>query len=95
MVAAFAGGRHALTRANARSLVDDWISNPLHRRPVGRRADVMARRVMSLLSQAPLVLGDTDGQVSIDATCVDCRARSAILRYSMLDIPDGVRGCRC
>ena len=52
----------ALTRANARSLVDDWISNPAQKRPVGRRADVLARRVISLLSQAPLVLNDTDGK---------------------------------
>ncbi len=52
----------ALTRANARSLVDDWISNPAHKRPLSRRADVLARRVISLLSQAPLVLGDTDGK---------------------------------
>ncbi|MCC8984374.1 heparinase II/III family protein [Bradyrhizobium acaciae] len=52
----------ALTRANARSLVDDWISNQARRRPLERRADVRARRVISLLSQAPLVLGDTDGK---------------------------------
>src|SRR3979490_556345 len=47
----------ALPRANARSLVDDWISNPAQKRPVGRRADVLARRVISLLSQAPFVRG--------------------------------------
>ncbi|MGL3212077.1 heparinase II/III family protein [Bradyrhizobium sp. BR 1433] len=52
----------ALTRANARSLVDDWISNQARKRPLERRADVRARRVISLLSQAPLVLGDTDGK---------------------------------
>lgn len=52
----------ALTRANARSLVDDWISNQARKRPLVRRADVRARRVISLLSQAPLVLGDTDGK---------------------------------
>src|SRR6201991_3338867 len=52
----------ALTRGHARSLVDDWISNPTRRRPLERRADVMARRVISLLSQAPLGLGDTDGK---------------------------------
>jgi len=62
MAAAFARRRYALTRANARSLVDDWISNPANKRPVGRRADVLARRVISLLSQAPLVLGDTDSK---------------------------------
>ena len=43
----------ALTRANARSLVDDWMSNPSRKRPLERRADVLARRVISLLSQAP------------------------------------------
>src|SRR6201996_5837190 len=48
----------ALTRANARALVDDWISHPNHGRPIARRADVLSRRVISLLSQAPLVLGD-------------------------------------
>ena len=30
----------AITRANARSLVDDWMSNPTRRRPLARRADV-------------------------------------------------------
>src|SRR5205809_6559402 len=50
----------ALTRANARALVDDWISNTSRKRPIRRRADVLARRVISQLSRAPLVLGDTD-----------------------------------
>jgi uncharacterized heparinase superfamily protein len=79
----------ALTRANARSLVDDWISNPLHRRAVGRRADVMARRVISLLSQAPLVLGDTDGKF-YRRYLRGLSREIRYLRYSMLDIPDGV-----
>jgi len=52
----------ALTRANARALVDDWLTNPNNKRPIARRADVLARRVISLLSQAPLVLGDTDSK---------------------------------
>ncbi|HEY0852581.1 MAG TPA: heparinase II/III family protein, partial [Bradyrhizobium sp.] len=52
----------ALTRANARSLLDDWMSNPTRKRPLERRPDVLARRVISLLSQAPLVLSDTDGK---------------------------------
>ncbi len=78
----------ALTRANARSLVDDWISNTTRRRPVGRRADVSARRVISLLSQAPLVLGDTDGKFYrryLRALAREIR----YLRYTMLDV-DGV-----
>src|SRR5258708_33159444 len=51
----------ALTPANARSLAHDWLSNPARTRPLERRADLLARGVISLLSQAPLVLGDTDG----------------------------------
>src|SRR5580693_1390228 len=79
----------ALTRANARSLVDDWISNPIHKRPLGRRADVLARRVISLLSQAPLVLGDSDSKFYrryLRGLAREIR----YLRYTMLDIPDGV-----
>ncbi|MET0707873.1 MAG: heparinase II/III family protein, partial [Tardiphaga sp.] len=79
----------AITRANARSLVDDWISNPSRKRPVGRRADVAARRVISLLSQAPLVLGDTDGKFYrryLRALTREIRG----LRYTLSDVPDGV-----
>jgi uncharacterized heparinase superfamily protein len=79
----------ALTRANARSLVDDWMSNPKRYRPVGRRADVQARRIISLLSQAPLVLGDTDSKFYrryLRGLTREIRT----LRYTMLDIPDGV-----
>ena len=75
----------ALTRANARSLVDDWISNPGRRRPLERRPDVLARRVISLLSQAPLVLGDTDGKFY--RTYLRGLTREIrYLRYAMLDI---------
>src|SRR6202789_574980 len=42
----------ALTRANARALVDDWLSNPARKRSIGRRADVLARRVISLCPPA-------------------------------------------
>jgi uncharacterized heparinase superfamily protein len=80
----------AITRANARSLVDDWISNPARRRPLGRRADVTARRVISLLSQAPLVLGDTDGKFYrryLRALTREIRS----LRYTLSDVPDGVQ----
>src|SRR5438105_5059078 len=77
-----------LTRANARSLVDDWISNTRRKRAVGRRPDVLARRVISLLSQAPLVLGDTDGKFYrryLRGLAREIR----YLRYTLLDI-DGV-----
>ena len=79
----------AITRANARSLVDDWISNPNRKRPIGRRADVLARRVISLLSQAPLVLGDTDGKF-YRRYLRGLTREIRFLRYTMSDIPDGV-----
>src|SRR5580765_2909651 len=79
----------ALTRANARSLVDDWISNPTRRRPLERRADVLARRVISLLSQAPLVLGDTDNKF-YRKYLRGLTREIRYLRYTMIDIADGV-----
>jgi uncharacterized heparinase superfamily protein len=49
-----------ITRANARSLVDEWISLTSARDPVAGRTDVVARRIISWLTQAPLVLDDSD-----------------------------------
>ncbi len=80
----------ALTRANARSLVDDWMSNPANqKRAISRRADVLSRRVISLLSQAPLVLGDTDSKF-YRKYLRGLSREIRYLRYTMLDIPDGV-----
>src|SRR5246500_572900 len=79
----------ALTRANARALVDDWLTNSSNKRPISRRADVLSRRVISLLSQAPLVLGDTDNKFYrryLRGLARDIR----YLRYAVLDTADGV-----
>lgn len=79
----------AITRANARSLVDDWLGNMARHRPVGRRPEVTARRVISLLSQAPLVLSDTDGKFYrryLRGLTREIRA----LRHALLDVSDGV-----
>jgi uncharacterized heparinase superfamily protein len=51
-----------ITRANARALVDEWITLNRSHDPIAWRADVVARRVMSWLSQAPLVLDGADAQ---------------------------------
>src|SRR5499433_74487 len=51
-----------ITRANARALVDEWITLHSAHDPVAWRPDVVARRVVSWLSQAPLVLDDADAQ---------------------------------
>jgi len=51
-----------ITRANARALVDEWISLQGSWDSVAWRPDVVARRIMSWLSQAPLVLHDADAR---------------------------------
>jgi uncharacterized heparinase superfamily protein len=80
----------ALTRANARALVEDWIANPTNkRRALARRADVLARRVISLLSQAPLVLSETDNKF-YRRYLRGLTREIRYLRYTMVDIPDGV-----
>ena len=50
----------AITRANARALVDDWINLQGRGHPLGWRLDILSRRIVSWLSQAPLVLQDAD-----------------------------------
>jgi uncharacterized heparinase superfamily protein len=50
----------AITRANARSLVDDWINQQGRWHPLGWRTDILSRRIISWLSQAPLALQDAD-----------------------------------
>jgi uncharacterized heparinase superfamily protein len=50
----------AITRANARALVDEWITLQGSWHPLAWRPDVLSRRVMSWISQAPLILQDVD-----------------------------------
>jgi uncharacterized heparinase superfamily protein len=50
----------AITRANGRALVDEWISLQGSWHPLGWRPDVLSRRVISWLSQATLLLQDAD-----------------------------------
>lgn len=50
----------AITRANARDLVDDFIVGKRDRSDVASRPAVMARRLISLLSHSPLLLEGTD-----------------------------------
>jgi uncharacterized heparinase superfamily protein len=49
-----------ITRANARALVDEWISLQGSSHTTAWRPDVVARRITSWLSQAPLILHDAD-----------------------------------
>jgi uncharacterized heparinase superfamily protein len=49
-----------ITRANARALVDEWITLQALGDPIAWRTDVVARRIISWLSQAPLVLHEVE-----------------------------------
>ena len=49
-----------ITRANARALVDEWITLQGSWHPLAWRPDVLSRRIISWLSQSPFVLQDAD-----------------------------------
>ena len=51
-----------ITRANARALVDEWIAVQGSFHPVAWQPEIMARRIISWLSHAPLILHDADDQ---------------------------------
>jgi uncharacterized heparinase superfamily protein len=50
----------AITRANARALVDEWITLQGSWHATAWRTDILSRRIMSWLSQSPLLLNDAD-----------------------------------
>jgi uncharacterized heparinase superfamily protein len=49
-----------ITRANARALVDEWITIQGSWHPIAWRPEIVSRRLMSWLSQATLILDDAD-----------------------------------
>ncbi len=49
-----------ITRANARALVDEWISHQGGWHALAWRTDVLARRIISWITQAPLILQDVE-----------------------------------
>src|SRR5262249_9475500 len=51
-----------ISRANARALIDEWIALRGYRNAVAMRPEVIARRIISWLSQATLVLDETDAR---------------------------------
>ena len=78
----------AITRANARALLDDWLAHP-RKSVVAKRADVVGRRIISLLSQAPLVLHDADARF-YRRFLKSLTREIRFLRYTKADIPDGL-----
>jgi uncharacterized heparinase superfamily protein len=55
-------GDSAITRANARSLIDDWIGLQGGWHQTGWRIDILTRRILCWLCHAPFVLRDADAK---------------------------------
>jgi uncharacterized heparinase superfamily protein len=53
-------GDSAITRANARSLIEDWINLQGGWHPLAWRPDILSRRILCWLSQSPFLLEDAD-----------------------------------
>ena len=51
-----------ITRANARALVDEWITLQGSFNAIAWQPEILARRIVAWLSQAPLILHDADDQ---------------------------------
>jgi len=52
----------AITRANARSLIDEWINIQGSWHPIGWQPEILSRRIICWLSQSPFILQDADAR---------------------------------
>jgi uncharacterized heparinase superfamily protein len=78
-----------ITRANARALIDEWITLESRNDPIAWRPEVMARRIVSWLTQATLVLDESD--VRFYRRFIRSLTRQVRqLRNSLFDAPDGL-----
>lgn len=78
-----------ITRANARALVDEWITLQGAFHPIAWRPEILAKRVTAWLSQAPLILHDADDQFY--RRFMRSLARQVrYLRHTALEAPEGV-----
>jgi len=78
-----------ITRANARALVDDWISQQKAWDRTAWRPDIVARRVMSWFCQAPLILQDADMRF-YRRFLRSLTRQVRYLRRAVNDTPDGL-----
>lgn len=79
----------SITRANARVLVDEWISLHGAWNAESWRPDITARRVISWLTQAPLVLSDADARF-YRRFLRSLTRQVRFLRYSIAEARDGL-----
>ena len=77
-----------ITRANARALVDEWIALQGAFHPIAWRPEILARRVINWLSQAPLILHDADDQF-YRRFLRSLTRQVRYLRHTALEAPDG------
>ena len=79
----------SITRANARTLIDEWIRLQGRWNAQAWRIEVLSRRIMSWLSQAPLVL--TDADLNFYRRFLRSLTRQVrFLRRRIEDAPDGI-----
>ncbi|MQT13445.1 heparinase [Rhizobiales bacterium Sp-1] len=79
----------ALSRSNGRALVDDWIRASGQLPAIAWRTDVLARRLLSWLSQSPLILEGCDrGFYNRFLRTLVRQVR--LLRQTFGDTPDGM-----
>jgi uncharacterized heparinase superfamily protein len=83
-----------ITRANARALVDEWISSQGAWDSIAWRPDVVARRVISWLTQAPLILHEADARF-YRRLLRSLLRQVRFLRRSALNAPDGLPRLQC
>jgi uncharacterized heparinase superfamily protein len=79
----------SIARANARALVDEWIMSNRRRNIIAWRPDVVARRIISWLYQAPLVLEGCD-QGFYRRFMRSLARQVRHLRHTMWNASDGV-----
>ncbi len=79
----------ALARSNARALVEDWMRVQRHLPPVANQPDVVARRVLSFLSHAALILDSSDPEFTQRfLRCLSGQVR--LLSATAVLAPDGL-----
>jgi uncharacterized heparinase superfamily protein len=79
----------AITRANARALVDEWIGMQGSWNAAPWQPEVLSRRIMSWLTQATLILDDADDGF-YRRFLRSLNRQVAFLRSTTKDTPDGV-----
>ncbi|MEZ5840055.1 MAG: heparinase II/III family protein [Hyphomicrobiales bacterium] len=79
----------AISRSNARSLVEDWIRLHGVYNPMSWQPDITSRRILSWLSQAPLILEEAD-RAFYRRFLKSLSRQVRYLRHASVLLPDGL-----